>query len=224
MIRILGRRWPLAKVVLYPGAGAGTGRGGEHRPRSRARRTRSVRRTLSCAAAAAARWRICGRSTKRSTARAIYASEIPVISAVGHEPDVTIADFVADLRAPTPSGAAELAVPDRDGLEARSLRNAGRAATCGGGISRLKCAGGSAWRGLQRAPARAAHARRAISRKSGLCSTQLTERLQGTGSRRGLRTKDSSFGRRRTACLRQAGEICTARDCASRRLSRRSTR
>lgn len=45
-------------------------------------------------------------------ARAIYASTIPIISAVGHEPDFTIADFVADLRAPTPTGAAEMAVPN----------------------------------------------------------------------------------------------------------------
>ena len=62
-------------------------------------------------------------------AEAIYKSEIPVVSAVGHETDFTIADFVADLRAPTPSAAAELCVPEMNAvyegvhLQSERMRN-----------------------------------------------------------------------------------------------------
>ncbi|MER2060479.1 MAG: exodeoxyribonuclease VII large subunit, partial [Niallia sp.] len=59
-------------------------------------------------------------------ARAIYTSNIPIISAVGHETDFTIADFVADMRAPTPTGAAELAVPHIDELVERILTRKSR--------------------------------------------------------------------------------------------------
>jgi exodeoxyribonuclease VII large subunit len=64
-----------------------------------------------------------------SLARAIYASEVPVVSAVGHEVDFTIADFVADLRAATPSAAAELLVPDESDLFRRLDRQRDRLAT-----------------------------------------------------------------------------------------------
>lgn len=112
MIRILGRSWPLAEVTLYPAQVQGQGAAD------------SIARAIGLANAIGdADVILCGRGggsmedlwafNEEAVARAIFASEIPVISAVGHEPDVTIADFVADLRAPTPSGAAELAVPDR---------------------------------------------------------------------------------------------------------------
>jgi exodeoxyribonuclease VII large subunit len=72
-------------------------------------------------------------------ARAIAASPVPVISAVGHETDVTIADFVADLRAPTPSAAAEMVVAGQEEFRARIDRLAGRAAAAvTGRVERLR--------------------------------------------------------------------------------------
>lgn len=121
MIRILRRRYPLAKVILLPVRVQGT----EAPPE------------IVGAIRYANKWKIgdviiTGRGggsmedlwafNDERVARAIYESEIPVISAVGHEPDVTISDFVADARASTPSNAAEIAVPDQVELR-RSLRD-----------------------------------------------------------------------------------------------------
>ena len=125
MIRILRRRYPIAKVLLLPVRVQGV----EAPPE------------IVGAIRYANRWQladvlIVGRGggsiedlwafNDERVARAIYASEIPVISAVGHEPDVTISDFVADRRASTPSNAAEIAVPDQAELWKR-LDSAGRA-------------------------------------------------------------------------------------------------
>ena len=111
MLRILARRFPLARVqiwgVLVQGDKAGD----------------SIARAIAAVNAhGQAQVIVVGRGggsledlwafNEEVVARAIFASKIPVVSAVGHEPDVTISDFVADLRAPTPSGAAELIVPD----------------------------------------------------------------------------------------------------------------
>lgn len=112
MIRILRQRYPIAKVLLLPVRVQGV----EAPPE------------IAGAIRYANRWRladviITGRGggsiedlwafNDERVARAIYDSEIPVISAVGHEPDVTISDFVADCRASTPSNAAEIAAPDQ---------------------------------------------------------------------------------------------------------------
>ncbi|MDY4231754.1 MAG: exodeoxyribonuclease VII large subunit [Candidatus Faecousia sp.] len=112
MLRILRKRYPLCEVKLLPVRVQGEEAPGE----------------IAAALAYANRYRVAdliitGRGggsiedlwafNDERVARAIAASELPVISAVGHEPDVTISDFVADLRAATPSNAAELAVPDQ---------------------------------------------------------------------------------------------------------------
>ena len=125
IIRVTGARWPMAKIIVMPVRVQGV----EAPPE------------IVGALNYANRWQVAeliitGRGggsiedlwafNDERVARAIYASEIPVISAVGHEPDITIADFVADLRAATPSNGAELAVPDagelRDALQSMSVR------------------------------------------------------------------------------------------------------
>ena len=115
MLRILHKRYPLTKVLLLPVRVQGV----EAPPEIAAAIRYANRFHL-------ADLLIVGRGggsiedlwafNDERVAFAIYESEIPVISAVGHEPDVTISDYVADLRAATPSNAAELAVPDQDAL------------------------------------------------------------------------------------------------------------
>lgn len=115
MIRILRKRYPVAAVRLLPVRVQGEEAAGEIASAIRFANYYRLADVL-----------IVGRGggsiedlwafNEEIVAHAIYNSEIPVISAVGHEPDVTISDFVADLRAATPSNAAELAVPDQDAL------------------------------------------------------------------------------------------------------------
>ncbi len=118
IINVITRRYPMAEIILYPAKVQGTGA------------AESVVKAIEYFnATREVDTLIVGRGggsiedlwafNEEITARAIYASEIPVISAVGHETDFTIADFVADLRAPTPSAAAEIAVPSTPELAAR---------------------------------------------------------------------------------------------------------
>jgi len=115
MLRILNKRYPLCRVKLLPVRVQGA----------------EAPEEIAAAISYANHWKlaeilIVGRGggsiedlwafNDPRVAYAIYQSQIPIISAVGHEPDVTIADFVADVRAATPSNAAELAVPDQNAL------------------------------------------------------------------------------------------------------------
>ena len=115
MLRILGKRYPLTKIKLLPvrvqGAEAPAEIAGAIRYANRYR----VADLIITGRGGGSMEDLWAFNDER-VARAIFDSEIPVISAVGHEPDVTISDYVADLRAATPSNAAELAVPDQQEL------------------------------------------------------------------------------------------------------------
>ena len=125
MIRILGHRWPLTKVILLPVRVQGVEAPPEIVGAIRYANEFKVADVIITGRGGGSIEDLWAFNDER-VARAIYASEIPVISAVGHEPDVTISDYVADLRASTPSNAAELAVPDiaefEDGLRSYEIR------------------------------------------------------------------------------------------------------
>lgn len=108
---VIGRRFPLAELVLAPARVQG-----DEAPESIAAGLRALaadaRIELVIVARGGGSAEDLAAFNDERVARAIFAARVPVISGVGHEVDVTIADFVADLRAPTPSAAAELAVPD----------------------------------------------------------------------------------------------------------------
>jgi exodeoxyribonuclease VII large subunit len=115
---VAARRWPAAKLVLAPVRVQGAGAAEEIAAAIDAFNRKDDADVL-----------IVGRGggsledlwafNEEAVARAIFRSQIPVVSAVGHEVDVTVADFVADVRAPTPSAAMEIVLPDREEVAAR---------------------------------------------------------------------------------------------------------
>jgi len=116
MLRILNRRFPLTEVKLLPVRVQGTEAPAEIASAIRYANRYHLADLLIVGRGGGSIEDLWAFNDER-VARAIYDSEIPVISAVGHEPDVTISDFVADRRAATPSNAAEIAVPDKDALQ-----------------------------------------------------------------------------------------------------------
>ncbi len=111
MIRILGKRWPMTKVILLPVRVQGVEAPPEIVGAIRYANKHKIAEIIITGRGGGSIEDLWAFNDER-VARAIYDSELPVISAVGHEPDVTISDYVADVRASTPSNAAEIAVPN----------------------------------------------------------------------------------------------------------------
>ncbi|RRN73111.1 exodeoxyribonuclease VII large subunit [Peribacillus simplex] len=125
ILTTIKRRYPIARIIVYPALVQGNNA------------AKSIAKAISMAnARAESDVLIVGRGggsieelwafNEEIVAESIYDSDIPIISAVGHETDFTIADFVADMRAPTPTGAAELAVPHLNEIHERLMNRKNR--------------------------------------------------------------------------------------------------
>ncbi|MCL1807044.1 MAG: exodeoxyribonuclease VII large subunit [Oscillospiraceae bacterium] len=111
MIRVFGHRWPLCRLIVAPVRVQGEEAPGEIVSALRYCNKHNVADVIITGRGGGSLEDLWAFNDER-VARAIFASVLPVVSAVGHEPDVTIADFVADVRAATPSHAAEIIAPD----------------------------------------------------------------------------------------------------------------
>jgi len=132
IIRVLGKRWPMSKVVILAVRVQGVEAPPEIVGAIRYANKYELADLIITGRGGGSIEDLWAFNDER-VARAIFESKIPVISAVGHEPDVTIADYVADLRAATPSNAAELAVPDEaelrqslSSMEVRTMQAIGK--------------------------------------------------------------------------------------------------
>ncbi len=149
--RVIERRWPLTEVVLAEAAVQGDA-ALVAVPQAIALLGRTPNVDLVIVARGGGAAEELAAFNDEAIARAIFSSAVPVVSAIGHETDTTIADLVADLRAPTPSAAAELVVPDRREVEAAIERFALTITTVAAGLTaRSRAAIDAAERSMMRA-------------------------------------------------------------------------
>lgn len=185
MLNVTGRRWRCADVVIFPSLVQGT-----DAPENLRRGIEYFNADRSCDVI------IIGRGggsiedlwafNDEALTRAVAASEIPVISAVGHEVDFTLCDFASDLRAPTPSAAAELAVPDSAQIVGRIDEAMDKADICmTRAIERRRALVADRMRSLElRSPsARLARIRQGLENGEKRLDRAISVRLDGIGAR-----------------------------------------
>lgn len=210
ILTTLRRRWPAVRVILYPTAVQGAGAADEIAAAIRTANARAEVDTLVVARGGGSiedLWSF----NEESVARAVFESTLPVISGVGHETDFTICDFVADVRAPTPTAAAALAVPDRVAVAQHVAAAARGLARCGNHALELRAQRlDHAARRVVHPAARLAqqgeHARELALRLARLVRADMTARGMALAASR------TRLGRELRAPLPAAANLARARD------------